>query len=108
MHSTKITIKAILRLTIFFATVCMLAVWQPQQASAQYSIVHVFGDGSVQINGAKPGGFMQATDGNFYGVTNAGGSSDKGIVYRMTPSGSTIVLHNFSDGSVQNDGAKPY
>src|ERR1700678_279402 len=30
---------------------------------------------------------IQATDGNFYGTTFAGGAHDKGQVFRMTPGG---------------------
>lgn len=48
---------------------------------------------------------IQATDGNFYGTSYAGGSSgDWGTVFEVTPSGSLTVLHSF-DG---NDGAQPY
>jgi len=48
---------------------------------------------------------IQATDGNFYGTSYAGGiSGDWGTVFEVTPSGTVMVLHSF-DG---NDGAQPY
>jgi uncharacterized repeat protein (TIGR03803 family) len=48
---------------------------------------------------------IQATDGNFYGTSYAGGSSgDWGTVFEVTPSGNLKVLHSF-DG---NDGGQPY
>jgi uncharacterized repeat protein (TIGR03803 family) len=50
-------------------------------------------------------GLIQATDGNFYGSSYAGGiSGDWGTVFEVAPSGSVTILHSF-DG---NDGAQPY
>ncbi len=42
---------------------------------------------------------IQGTDGNFYGVASNGGSAGGGVVFKMTPSGSLTVLHNFTGGS---------
>jgi len=58
------------------------------------------------------GGLIQGSDGNFYGVTQSGGSSynpsnseyGHGTVFKMTPSGSLDTLYSFTDGS---DGAAP-
>jgi uncharacterized repeat protein (TIGR03803 family) len=43
---------------------------------------------------------VQGNDGNFYGTTASGGNnaSDAGVVFRITPGGKLIVIHNF-DGS---------
>jgi uncharacterized repeat protein (TIGR03803 family) len=38
----------------------------------------------------------QATDGNFYGTTPAGGDANYGTVFRMTPDGKQTRLHSFS------------
>ena len=51
---------------------------------------------------------VQATDGNFYGTTSGGGTSNTctngcGTVFRITPSGTLTSLHSF-DGS---DGIEP-
>jgi uncharacterized repeat protein (TIGR03803 family) len=46
---------------------------------------------------------MQGQDGNFYGVTAKGGTSNDGTVFKLTPSGTLTTLHNF-DGS---DGSNP-
>ena len=55
--------------------------------------------------GCRPfAGLIEANDGNFYGVTAHGGSSNKGVLFRMTPDGVLTVLHNFTRGS---DGARP-
>ncbi len=41
------------------------------------------------------GGVVQATDGNFYGTTQGGGSG-YGTVFKITPNGNLITLHRFS------------
>ncbi|MGA8493565.1 MAG: choice-of-anchor tandem repeat GloVer-containing protein [Terriglobales bacterium] len=54
-------------------------------------------------DGDVPGPLMQATDGNFYGSTQSGGTNlYDGTVFKITPSGTLTTLHNFSgaDGSV--------
>ena len=56
-------------------------------------------------DGATPyAGLIQASDGNFYGMTFQGGASDYGMVFRITPSGSLTNLHSFS----YSDGAYPF
>lgn len=54
-------------------------------------------DGST--NGASPfGDLFQHTDGNLYGMTSAGGSSDNGTIFKCTTSGTLTTLVNFSNG----------
>ncbi|MGA2188318.1 MAG: choice-of-anchor tandem repeat GloVer-containing protein [Steroidobacteraceae bacterium] len=62
-------------------------------------------------DGALPNaGLVQATDGNFYGTTDSGGTpvmdTDYGTVFKITPEGTLTTLHSFSytDGG-QPDGA---
>lgn len=60
--------------------------------------------------GWGPRGLVQATDGNFYGVTGGGGSSETcppdgcGTVFKMTPQGmlTTLTSLNITDGSAPN------
>jgi uncharacterized repeat protein (TIGR03803 family) len=54
--------------------------------------------------GGSFSGLIQASDGNFYGVTFNGGPEDTGALFRMTPSGTITVLHTFTNGS---EGAWP-
>jgi uncharacterized repeat protein (TIGR03803 family) len=42
--------------------------------------------------------------GNLYGTTTKGGTSNNGVVYKVTPSGVGTVLYNFTGG---NDGSFP-
>ncbi|HEY1676066.1 MAG TPA: choice-of-anchor tandem repeat GloVer-containing protein [Candidatus Sulfotelmatobacter sp.] len=64
--------------------------------------LHIF----ESTEGANPiAGLIQATDGNFYGTTYAGGNAGGwGTAFEMTSSGSVTTLHSF-DG---NNGAQPY
>jgi len=81
--------------------------------SGTVTTLHVFQDGTVQLDGAKPMGLIQASDGNFYGTTQQGGSTattssmGQGTIFRMTPAGTVTIMHSFGDGSVANDGATP-
>jgi uncharacterized repeat protein (TIGR03803 family) len=52
-------------------------------------------------DGAGPEAILQASDGNFYGVTEASFAADSGTVlagtiFRMTPSGTLTTLHTFN------------
>ncbi len=58
-------------------------------------------------DGANPfAGLVQGSDGNFYGTTNFGGTSDFGTVFKITPTGALTTLHRFS-GTAGGDGARP-
>jgi uncharacterized repeat protein (TIGR03803 family) len=68
------------------------------------TILHTFTGGSS--DGANPvAGVTQGSDGNFYGVTSAGGASNLGTLFKLTPSGTETILHTFTGGS--SDGANP-
>jgi len=56
-------------------------------------------------DGAYPlAAFVQATNRYLYGTTEAGGTSDLGTVFRITPGGKLTTLHSFSGA----DGEYPY
>jgi uncharacterized repeat protein (TIGR03803 family) len=59
------------------------------------------------------GGLIQATDGNFYGTTTAGGASGAcaggcGTIFRITPSGTLSTLYSFCSHTDCTDGSYPY
>jgi uncharacterized repeat protein (TIGR03803 family) len=55
-------------------------------------------------DGALPASLIQGTDGNYYGVTTYGGTSNDGTVFKVTPAGVETVLYAFAGG---NDGELP-
>jgi uncharacterized repeat protein (TIGR03803 family) len=60
--------------------------------------LHVFSG----TDGQHPkAGLTFGTDGDLYGTTSQGGTSDAGTVFKITPSGTFTTLHNFdySDGN---------
>ena len=78
-------------------------VLNPQGTGGTLTTPHSF-DSS---DGAAPfSSLLQASNGNFYGTTYAGGAHNDGVVFKMTPppTGTVTVLHNF-DGT---DGANSY
>jgi uncharacterized repeat protein (TIGR03803 family) len=50
------------------------------------------------------GALTQGSDGNFYGVTETGGSNSSGSIFKITPSGTYTTLYSFTDGT---DGSDP-
>ena len=64
-------------------------------------------------DGMNPlGGLVQASDGNFYGTTNQGGTNSVcdggcGTVFRITPAGALTTLYNFCSKKNCTDGTNP-
>jgi uncharacterized repeat protein (TIGR03803 family) len=51
-------------------------------------------------------GLIQASDGNFYGTTQEGGTNNAGTVFKVTPAGVETLLHSFG-GTGTGDGFAP-
>jgi uncharacterized repeat protein (TIGR03803 family) len=69
-------------------------------SSGAFTNLHSFSgtDGNLPLNGV-----MQATDSNFYGTTQSGGTCGNcGTVFRITPSGTFSVLYNFASTTGAN------
>jgi uncharacterized repeat protein (TIGR03803 family) len=50
---------------------------------------------------------IQATDGNFYGTTIEGGTSNNGTVFKITPTGVLTTFYSFCSQSGCADGSEP-
>jgi uncharacterized repeat protein (TIGR03803 family) len=62
-------------------------------------------------DGGNPfAGLVQATNGDFYGTTSAGGTStDAGTVFKITPAGTLTTLYSFcAQGGPCTDGLSPH
>jgi uncharacterized repeat protein (TIGR03803 family) len=53
-------------------------------------------------------GLVQATNGNFYGTTLAGGANGKGTVFEITAAGTLTTLYSFCSQPSCADGELPY
>lgn len=51
-------------------------------------------------------GVTMDKQGNFYGVTGAGGAYGQGTVFKISPDGTETILHSF--GATRHDGTYPY
>jgi uncharacterized repeat protein (TIGR03803 family) len=74
--------------------------------SGTETVLHSFGGGAS--DGAVPASTSLLMDakGNLYGVTDAGGNSNLGVVYKLSRNGKLTVLHSFAGGT--RDGCTPY
>lgn len=50
-------------------------------------------------DGSQAAGVTQGTDGNFYGATRFGGSSNQGILFKVTAAGKETILHSFNSAT---------
>jgi uncharacterized repeat protein (TIGR03803 family) len=61
-----------------------------------YSFGTVTNSTGTPLDGANPAGpLVQGADGNFYGVTESGGSENTGTIFVITPTGTLTTLYSF-------------
>jgi uncharacterized repeat protein (TIGR03803 family) len=74
-------------------------------SGAGYQIMHTFSGCCGTGDGNGPtAGLTLASDGNFYGTTQFGGTSDNGTVFKMNLAGTVTILHSFAQDA---NGAEP-
>ena len=81
-----------------------------QGATVTESVLYSFCAGGSQCpDNAVADGLIQASDGNFYGITATGGANTDGSFFMMTPAGAETTLYSFCSqgGSSCSDGEYP-
>jgi uncharacterized repeat protein (TIGR03803 family) len=77
-------------------------------AAGVETVLYSFNQSSLSTDGFAPlSRLLEASDGNFYGTTDAGGVFDPGTVFKITPDGIETVLYSFSSGNGSTDGTFP-
>jgi len=72
------------------------------------AMLYSFCSQSGCVDGSEPyDALIQATDGNFYGTTYAGGAQFSGTIYRLTPGGTLTTLYSFCSAAGCTDGQYP-
>ena len=82
--------------------------------SGTVTVLYSFCSQTNCSDGANPqAGLVQASDGNFYGTTEVGGTGHEciygscGTVFKITPQGTLTTLYSFCSQSNCDDGASP-
>jgi len=92
------------RAALVLSVVLIPALFATRSAQAQtFSVLYSFKGGTD--GGAPQGGLVQDASGNLYGTTYAGGAHQKGVVFKVDPSGNETVLYSFNG---QTDAGNPY
>jgi uncharacterized repeat protein (TIGR03803 family) len=74
-------------------------------AAGSFATIYSFCSLPNCADGYKPvGDLLQGSDGNLYGMTSAGGSTNFGTIYRLNPQGHLTTIHNLIEGVGQPEG----
>ena len=77
-------------------------------AAGKLTTLYSFCSKANCTDGAFPfAGLVQAANGNFYGTTELGGSSNQGTIFQITPAGKLATLHSFCSKPNCADGKQP-
>jgi uncharacterized repeat protein (TIGR03803 family) len=88
-----------------FCTALILAAPAITSAAITETVLHSFAGGPSDGADARAGLIVDGA-GNLYGTTLRGGASDNGVVFKLAPDGTEMVLHPFAGGD--SDGAFPF
>ena len=74
-------------------TVLALALLLTAASAQTFSVFYTFDF----TDGSSPnGGLILDSEGNLYGTTQFGGSSNRGVVFKLNPQGQQTVLYSFT------------
>lgn len=71
------------------------------------TLIDFTGTGGVYPGSRPEGELLLGNDGNLYGTTSYGGANDEGTVFRLSPTGTFTLLHEFDSADMTNNGAHP-
>jgi uncharacterized repeat protein (TIGR03803 family) len=95
-------LNSLLKRLAFLALGAVFTIAAPAQTFT--SVADLDGsDGSLPFQNA----LVQGTDGNFYGMANAGGAFGQGTVYKVTADGTISLVYTFCSLAQCADGAQP-
>lgn len=86
----------------FYGTTCGFnAPWTAYSITSAGNFKTINSTGDVRIAACSLAPLALANDGNLYGTTTAGGPTEQGTVFRMTPAGAMKAIYNgdFANGS---------
>lgn len=67
------------------------------QGGTMTKLTDFYGTANSGVDGNGPqGALIQGPDGNLYGTTNTGGTTNSGTIFRLTPDGTRTTLVNFT------------
>jgi uncharacterized repeat protein (TIGR03803 family) len=77
-----------------------------QLVGTAFTVMHPFCNWANCVDGGRPTALIQASDGNFYGVTNSFGAHQGGVVFKVTNTHQYTVVHAFAtaDGTAPQAG----
>jgi uncharacterized repeat protein (TIGR03803 family) len=70
------------------------------------TVIYNFGSNGVHDGSNPIGGVIQGSDGNLYGTTASGGTTNNGTVFKLSLTGTETVLYSFTGAN--GDGADPW
>jgi uncharacterized repeat protein (TIGR03803 family) len=79
----------------FLLLMLRLVFWAEPASAQTYSDLFEFGGTPGGCCPQFPATLAQGQDGNVYGITSIGGTSNLGIVFQITPEGSFKIIYNF-------------
>src|SRR5580692_10478896 len=84
-------------LVLFSAVLIATSVDMSATSRFDIDVVHSFAGAGDGANAYAA--LVQATDGNFYGTTAAGGASNFGTVFKITSTRTVTILYSFTGGA---------
>lgn len=74
-------------------------VFKMTPAGVLTTLVNFTGSSGAALGATPTSGLVQHSNGNFYGMTSSGGTSNLGTIFEVTPAGVLTTLVNFTGGS---------